>query len=243
MALQVNLTYENLFDILVREKTREELQKLEDSFFKDVTTYIQNKKLIVTSDENGRDRLLQQVQNTKRMLRELYERREKKILNMAIVASRTSPSFIDTANMLSVEKKLFESILQQLDLFRSNILQNMLNSKEPMLPDEKQEPLLQDNTLTPNAEPETKMTELQFKSALDMEGNGRFATQDNNHNNDHKAIDPSMKLIKFLKFVPSFVGKELEIYGPFDAEQTARLPPELSDVLISNGSAVEVNGK
>ncbi len=212
MSVQVNLTYESIFDVLVREKSRDELQKLDDSFFRDVASYINNKNLILASEEN-KEKIMQQIQNTKRMLRELYERREKKIMNMALVASRTSPSFIDTSNMLSVERSLFEGLLQQLDLFRNNVLQNILNSKQPILPEPKLVVELK------KEEPED------FKSALEI-------------SEEQPGV---LKSIKFLKNVPSFVGKELEIYGPFEAEQVARLPVELADILIGKGNAVEVN--
>ncbi len=213
MSVQVNLTYESIFDVLVREKSRDELQKLDDSFFRDVASYINNKNSILASEEN-KEKIMQQIQNTKRMLRELYERREKKIMNMALVASRTSPSFIDTSNMLAVERSLFEGLLQQLDLFRNNVLQNILNSRLPILPvDVNSEEKLQ------------KKEEPDFRSASDI-------------SEEQPGV---LKSVKFLKHVPSFVGKELEIYGPFESEQVARLPIELADILISKGNAVEVN--
>ena len=41
---EVNITYETLFEILRREKNREELQKLDESFFNDVLNYVKEKK-------------------------------------------------------------------------------------------------------------------------------------------------------------------------------------------------------
>ncbi|MBI2134183.1 hypothetical protein HYU11_05900 [Candidatus Woesearchaeota archaeon] len=202
MALQVNLTYESIFDVLVREKGREELQKLGDTFFNDVASYIQNKTSLMESESN-KDKVMQQIHNTKRMLRELYERREKKVMNMALVASRTSPGFIDTSNMLSVEKSLFEGLLSQLDMYRENVLKNILNSRQPIaFAGQEQKPAVPEPVNAP-----------------DPIENG--------------------KLIRFIKAVSSFVGKELEIYGPFEEGQTARIPVELADILINMGSAVE----
>ncbi len=206
MAVQVNLTYEAIFDALVTEKSREELQKLDEAFFANVSTYIKSKNDLLSSDDDSRDKILQQIQNTKRMLRELYERREKKILNLALVASRTSVSFVDTANMLSVEKKLFDGILGQLDNFRKNVLQNILNSRAPINPEKQQAPV---NSDYPG-----------FVSADAL-------------------VEPGLKIIKFLKPVPSFVGRELEVYGPFEPGQEAKLPSELAEILIGQGSAAD----
>ena len=50
----IRITLETLYDILRNEKKREDLQKLEDTFFIDVVNYLQekNKLLDSKSDEN-----------------------------------------------------------------------------------------------------------------------------------------------------------------------------------------------
>jgi len=45
------------------------------------------------------------------------------------------------------------------------------------------------------------------------------------------------KLVRFLSAVPKFVGKELEEYGPFDEEDIASLPIEISNVLVNKKRA------
>ena len=49
------------------------------------------------------------------------------------------------------------------------------------------------------------------------------------------------KKIKFLDTVSKFVGRELEVYGPFESGDTEKLPLELADILIDKGRAEEVN--
>ncbi|MBI3033954.1 DNA replication complex GINS family protein [Candidatus Woesearchaeota archaeon] len=209
---QLNLTYETIFDVVMREKGREELQKIDESFFRDVASYIQEKNALRSLDD---DKILKQVQNIRRMLRELYERREKKILNMALAASRSSPSFIDSASMMSVEKKLFEGLLGQLDYYRKSVLNTALSLKEP--------------SVGPSAESVQKSSD-SVKPVLGEFEDAGFKP----------ASEFGLKEIRFIQFVSSFVGKELEVYGPFEAGQTAELPAELADVLISRGNAVEL---
>lgn len=55
-------------------------------------------------------------------------------------------------------------------------------------------------------------------------------------------IPAGMKQLRFLAAVPALVGKEMEPYGPFDAEETALLPNELADILVSQQQAEEVKG-
>ncbi len=202
----LNLSYETIFDILMREKTRDELQKLDDHFFSDVVAYVQSKAVIESADEDDREKALKQIQNIKRMLRELYERREKKIVNMALAASRTSPSFIDSTNLLPVEKKMFDSLLSAMDQFRKGVLQNVLNQRQP------------DFTEPRKADP---LKSGDFVSASEIPSSG--------------------KLLKFTEFVPRFIGKELETYGPFEPGQEAAIPSEIADILIGKGSATELN--
>ena len=52
MEKEVVITYETLFEILRREKTREELQKLPDNFHNDVGKYLSDKKQTMLSIAN-----------------------------------------------------------------------------------------------------------------------------------------------------------------------------------------------
>ena len=46
---EVIITYENLYEILRREKYRTELQKIDESFYQDVVKYLQEKTAILAS--------------------------------------------------------------------------------------------------------------------------------------------------------------------------------------------------
>src|SRR3989338_39027 len=85
---EINITYETLFEILRREKQKEELQKLSETFFDDVVSYFKEKEETTeTSHEAGnmfahseKEKNMQQLENIKRILKELYDKREKKIM-------------------------------------------------------------------------------------------------------------------------------------------------------------------
>ena len=49
------------------------------------------------------------------------------------------------------------------------------------------------------------------------------------------------KKIRFTHAVPKFVGRELEVYGPFESSEIIELPLELAKILIDKGRAEEVN--
>lgn len=134
---QIIITHETLFDIIKREKDRSELQKLDNTFFNDVIDYIKEKKKITSneslfsSDEKKKVQI--QIQNIRRLLKDLYDKREKKIIIMALDKSRTKSDVIDISALLKEEKMLFEYLVTLFNKFRSGILYNLLNVSIPAI--------------------------------------------------------------------------------------------------------------
>ena len=212
-AKEVVLTYETLYELLRREKSREELQKLDERFAKDVLTYSREKQQsyddnLVKNDifsQSERDKLHIQIANIRRILKDLYDIRERKIINMAINYSRTNMHIVDTANLLQQEQAMFQSLTAVLSQYRTGILHRMLEMREPdvmpiVLP-------------LPNEEPQEEIT-----APLSHE---------------------TTKKVKFVDAIEQFFGEELEPYGPFAADEEATLPIQLADVLIAQGKAVQ----
>lgn len=208
MAQEVVITYETLFELLQREKERNDLQKLEPTFFSDVIGYIKDKKKILeakdtTFAQEERRKTERQLENIYKILKEFYERREKKIIALALDKSRTKSNLIDTSALLKEEKVVFEALTNLLDTYRESILYSVLNERMPFM-----------QTI------EDKNPKEDFKSALE--------------------IKKPTKLVRFMSYVPKFVGPELEEYGPFDEEDIANLQSEVANVLISKGRAEEI---
>jgi len=148
MAQEVVITYETLFELLQRERERAELQKLEPTFFYNTIGYIKDKKKIIeaTRTDNNlfaqeeRKKTERQLENIYKIIKELYERREKKIISMALDKSRMKINIIDTSSMLKEEKVIFESISSLLDTYRDAILYSVFNEKMPFMEASKQQP-------------------------------------------------------------------------------------------------------
>ena len=111
------LTYEHLFDVVRRERSREELQALDPEFYQQAKTYtdIMTEKAR-TNDVLSKDgeQARTQLQNANKLLKELYDRRERKIVLLALNKARTGSSIIDTTALLSMEKTLYESLVAAL---------------------------------------------------------------------------------------------------------------------------------
>jgi len=209
-SVKINITYESLFDLVVREKGKEELQSLTSSFFYELVNYVSGKRaMLSTLNAEEKEKASRQLQNINRLIKELYERREKKIINMALARSRAAADIIDSSALLTEERTIFEGLVKQLDSFRNNVLDNLLVAKAP------------------------NMGPAQMFSAVENPASPEAESQ-------LEGTKSTVKLVRFLHPVPKFVGKELEVYGPFEREDVANLPKEIAEVLITKGRAEEI---
>lgn len=208
--MDIKITFETLFEMLRREKKLEELQKLDDDFFRDVIDYLKEKENLLVRQKNNPDLFSfederksdNQLINIKKIIQEIYERREKKIINIALNKSKIDSDIIDTSSLLTEEKDMFEELVKHLNKYRSNIINRILQSKTPSL--EKKE--IKENKI-----------------------------EEKEINTENKN-----KMVRFLHSVPSFLGKELETYGPFEENDIATIPAEIVDVLIKKKRAEEI---
>lgn len=221
---EVNITYETLFELLKREKDTADLQKLEPTFFNDFVDYLNEKKKMLGKEDalfsyDEKKKVEKQVDNARRIIKWIYERREKKVLNIALTKSRTKSDVIDTSSFLENERRFFDEIVKVLDVFRNGVIDNVIEGK-------------QISALTIGSE---KINETADESAQIKSGANPVAAEDN-----EKA--KNIKLVRFLYPVPKFVGKELEEYGPFEEEDIANLPADIADILIGKGRVEEIKG-
>ncbi|MBI3032913.1 hypothetical protein HYY69_05535 [Candidatus Woesearchaeota archaeon] len=131
---EINITYETLFDLLVREKNRDELQKLSESYFNDVNVYLREKERALdtvnnTVSKDDLKRVEQQLENAKRIIKELYDRREKKIVMMALNCTRVNETKSNTDTLLEHEKQLFSALIKLLIQVREGILTTTLEQQ------------------------------------------------------------------------------------------------------------------
>jgi len=133
------ITYETLYEILRTEKNKPELQTLPKNFLKDLINYIKNKESIIKSQEtkdsifsSETEKTKKQFENTKRIIREIYERRERKIIELALLSSR-SKELQETSSLLPQEQEHYQQTLKNLNKARENILINILQKRLPKL--------------------------------------------------------------------------------------------------------------
>jgi DNA replication initiation complex subunit (GINS family) len=228
MEKGAKITYETLFDLLRNEKNREELQAIDKDFFATFIEYIQDKERLVSDNSDNqlfsgleREKTTKQLDNAKKLIKELYERREKKILNMAIIASRTG-GLLDKSGLLPEEEQLYERMSSMLENFKNDILYRLLGGNMPKI----------------RADAMVGMAEGSLNDSsgtIASGGHGSGSEQAARISTSPQSKDAVM--VRFVHAVPKFVGKELEVYGPFEEEDIANLPKQIADILIGKGRA------
>ena len=136
MFININmdpLNYETLYEILRREKIKPELQKLDKDFYKNVENYVKEKIDLLDSQKQKSSIFAQkeiektekQLENIKKIIKELYEKREQKIMQLAIAFAKTT-NLQDTPEILPEEKLIFDSVMNILKKARERIINNKL---------------------------------------------------------------------------------------------------------------------
>ena len=142
------ITYEVLYDILRREKSKAELQKLDINFFNDINKYVREKRTILDDLKTKASIFAQkeisktekELINIKKIIKDVYEKRESKILQLALSAVITD-KIQDIINLLPEEKPIFDNLFKFLKEARNELLNKLLEDKEPKVIKSEQESL------------------------------------------------------------------------------------------------------
>src|SRR3989344_3953809 len=135
MPDKITVTYETIFDMLRSEKNKGNLQELPPTFFSDVTHYLSEKQEVIKSKqrqhatfgEESIEQELHELRNIRRLIRELCERRERKIIDMALNKSKTNAHIIVGEDLLTEEKKYYYDLLELFNHYRSEVIQPLVN--------------------------------------------------------------------------------------------------------------------
>ena len=291
----IKITLETLYDILRNEKKREDLQNLENSFFIDVISYLKEKKKFLDAKDDNKDffsagekeKLEYELRSIKRILKEIYEKREKKILDIALNKSRTGSEIIDTSAMLKEEKEFYNRILKTLDSYRRGVLLNLFNGELPFIDAEEKDKVcftttekeknvekevipaisseddVSETVSKPDLKPSTftkfegsppiaaEMDEIEDeilseeakvdskKEKKEVEENEVEPKQEQPEIEPSKPVSSKIK-VKFTHPMPSFVWKDMKVYGPFKQDEETEIFVEVAELLVRKGRAIKV---
>ncbi len=253
---EIKITLETLYDVLRNEKNKEDLQELESSFYIDVVSYLREKKALLDSkndeDElftnNEKEKLEYELRSLKRILKEIYEKREKKMIEIALNKSRTRSDIIDTSHMLREEKEFYQKMVQHLDNYRKGVLLNLFKGELPFIED-----ILRKKDLSNFTEPSIIEEEKEivkenktFKKFEHVVNTSNEPEKEKEEVKSDEELEPEQESkvdftkIKFLQTVPKFIWKDMKEYGPFKIDEEAPIFSEIAELLIRKGRAEKI---
>lgn len=217
----IKITLETLYDILRNEKKRDDLQPLEATFYIDVVQYMREKQALFENKQQStdvfaageRDKLEYELKSIRRILKEIYEKREKKIIDITLNKSRTGSDIIDTSALLHEEREFHQKLLIILDDYRKGVVMNLFQGHMPHIPSQKVEIIPDKKEMAPLPHAAKNNTTSESKSPTK---------------------------IKFIMPMPSFVWKDMKQYGPFDTGEELEIYPEVAELIVRKGRAVKM---
>lgn len=133
------INYDELYELLRKEKYSEVLQELPKNFVEDFAKYLSERRNQEANEEH-KEGLFEQgigankeIENALTMFKELILRRKKKILNLVFVAGETGIMKRDYEYMLGFEKEIFDKfvkIVEEGDKEISKLLHGRKEEKE-----------------------------------------------------------------------------------------------------------------
>ena len=111
--------YEDVYEILRAEKYSTDLQPISLEQLQKIRRYLANKEeFLVRQSESKFDDAVEKIKieldNAKRALKDLYDKRERKVISRAVFSARGGFKFKDTTSMLLSEEKLYFILLEML---------------------------------------------------------------------------------------------------------------------------------
>lgn len=129
------MNYEELRKIQLKEKEEIGLQKLPEDFQARVRRYLEEKRKAMEEFSRKENvfskemvsKIRSELRNAEKILLDIYERREKKIVNQALLSVRAKVH--DTLRMLPRERKLYERVIEVLRWYRENLFKEEAKPK------------------------------------------------------------------------------------------------------------------
>lgn len=215
------LTFEYLREVQKSERNEKSLHKLDPGFYQLAREYLDRKKKILSksSDFAGSSEGWK-MQHAQTVIREIFNRRENKILRFALLSARSD---VLPENMLPEEKKLFEDMSVSLKKFRKGL------GAVAALAEHEAEGVEDTEAKSEPAHEEAKdgeqEEEKESKEALE----------------EGSAPAESLKRIVFLESMPRMAGPDGSAYGPFEKNSVGEVPERIAEILLGAGKAKEID--
>ncbi len=144
VATDSAFTYDDIHEIFRNEKNSADLEELDEATIENIKSYFRAKKaLLAKQEEEGtfssnkqRKQIESEIENAKMVIKDLYEIREKKVMNRALYTVRAESKVKDTTNMLPQEEELYNFLLEELASKRKSFFESFSRVRPKLEKDE-----------------------------------------------------------------------------------------------------------
>ena len=225
-----NVTYDKLFELLRTERTDPNLQQLPPAFFVDVRAYLALKQESIAKSKISTDifaadhveTVQQQVRNALHILADIYDRRERKIVNLALNKVRAVGHNVDTSKLLVEEKALFTHIVTLLSAQRATVQKLLTQDEIVVLPSASSAPLPGSAIDSQVSGAQTAALACELVTANSVAQTASVQTQSDSVAEKYEVIAP----------ISEFFGPDMQRYGPFAVGDQASFSEQIVRILI-----------
>ena len=116
------VTFDYIRRIQIEEQKSSQLTKIPEDFYESVSNYLEKKRENISEKRSNIE-----IKNVERLVKNIYERRERKILNAALLKVRIG---VEPQNLINKEREFFEKIVNVLREMREEIFKKVFEPKE-----------------------------------------------------------------------------------------------------------------
>lgn len=134
MDEQEQISYKTLRKLQQAEQASSVLTRINLNFYQDLSRYMEALGQSIEHEKNPLKVKLfnDEILNTKKIANNIYELREKKIVQAALATARGAT--LDLSNFLEVEKKLYHTLIEQIKLARVGIFEQPVQQSQTNQP-------------------------------------------------------------------------------------------------------------
>lgn len=223
--------YEDIYEISRNEKFSSELQELTKEDLRKIKEYFKEKNKASEGQDqstnlfasHNRGKIQLEINNASRVVKDLLEKRERKLINRAVFNSRVESSIRDTSNMIEVEEELYDQLIFVLRRFRKGFTATIDNDGN--YPSKIMQPLKlrEDLDVKQHFKEGQATAKKEFKKAIDDQVEKNKA--------EAQTSIPNLQDYTISADTPEFYGPDMTKYGPYSAGQNVKLPAEVIDLL------------
>ena len=215
-TMDEELSYRTLRKIQQAEKQYPQITQINKEFYQDVTTLLKELQHRLKNEKKPQKQMLlaEESQNIEKIIRNIYEQREKKIILAAIGKARGGNPNIKS--LVAEEKKLFDKLYQSLISVRKELLFSM---NEENLYDTLSELDIKEDLKQPPSQPSKNSEQSEVEKNL--------------------VVANTNPILRIKKDIPSFIGTDNNTYT-LNKGDIISLPSDMAKMLTDKKVAVAI---